>query len=77
MFYLAALVPSHDKLEHYTYGTVHTEADTQNSGHPHQTWHLGGSTSFPASSFSSQASASTWVTSRAALQIRWRPEGRC
>lgn len=28
MFYLAALVPSHDNPERYTYGTVHTEADS-------------------------------------------------
>lgn len=28
MFYLAALVPSHDNPEKYTYGTVHTEADS-------------------------------------------------
>lgn len=28
MFYLAALVPSHDAPEKYTYGTVHTEADS-------------------------------------------------
>jgi hypothetical protein len=28
MFYIAALVPSHDKPEQYTYGTVHTEADS-------------------------------------------------
>lgn len=28
MFYLAALVPSHDTPEKYTYGTVHTEADS-------------------------------------------------
>lgn len=28
MFYLAALVPCHDKPEQYTYGTVHTEADS-------------------------------------------------
>lgn len=28
MFYLAALIPSHDNQEKYTYGTVHTEADS-------------------------------------------------
>lgn len=28
MFYLAALVPSHDNPDKYTYGTVHTEADS-------------------------------------------------
>lgn len=28
MFYLAALVPTHDNPERYTYGTVHTEADS-------------------------------------------------
>lgn len=28
MFYLAALVPSHDAPEKYTYGTVHTEAES-------------------------------------------------
>jgi len=27
MFYLAALVPSHDNPERYTYGTVHTDTD--------------------------------------------------
>ena len=28
MFYLAALVPSHDNPERYTYGTVHTDTDS-------------------------------------------------
>lgn len=31
MFYIAALVPSHDNPEKYTYGTVHTDTDSYRS----------------------------------------------